>query len=109
MAICGLFCGLIAVACLSTASQPVTIRMIGGTVFLLSALYILNRVLAFASIGDELASGKVRSQPSILHRVGFIILVGLPSRYVALTGRYPGWGRRAAAFGADERDRKPSR
>jgi Domain of unknown function (DUF5615) len=35
MAICGLFCGLIAVACLSTASQPVTIRTIGGTVFLL--------------------------------------------------------------------------
>ena len=54
MAICGLFSGLIAVACLSTASQPVTIRIIGGTVFLLSALYILNQVLAFSSIGDEL-------------------------------------------------------
>jgi hypothetical protein len=35
MAIRELICGLIAAAYLSTASQPVTIRMIGGTVFLL--------------------------------------------------------------------------
>ena len=109
MAICGLFCGFIAVACLSTASQPVTIRIIGGTVFLLSALYILNQVLAFSSIGEELGKGKVRSRPSILHSVGFMLLVGLPSGYAALTGRYPGWGRHAEAFGAAERDRKPAR
>jgi hypothetical protein len=107
MAICGLFCNLIAVACLSTASQPITIRIIGGTVFLLSALYIVNEVLAFSSIGDELGKAKVRSRPGIYNSVGFMLLVGLPSGYAALKGRYPGWGTHAAAFGAGERGRKP--
>jgi hypothetical protein len=107
MVVCGLFCGLIAVACLSTASQPVTIRIIGGTVFLLCALYILNQVMAFSSIGDELGKGKVRSRPSLLNSVGFMLLVGLPSGYAALKGRYPGWGVHAAAFGADKSGRKP--
>jgi hypothetical protein len=106
-AICGLFCGLIAVACLSTASQPITIRIIGGTVFLLSVLYIVNQVLAFSSIGEELGNAKVRSRPSILNSVGFMLLVGLPSGYAALKGRYPGWGRHAAAFGAGERGHEP--
>jgi hypothetical protein len=108
-AICGLFCGLIAVACLSTASQPVTIRVIGGTVFLLCALYILNQVLAFTSIGDEIGKGKVRSRPGILNSVGFMLLVGLPSGYVALKGRYPGWGAHARAFGAGEHRHEPLR
>jgi hypothetical protein len=106
-AICGLFCGLIAVACLSTASQPITIRIIGGTVFLLSVLYIVNQVLAFSSIGEELGNAKVRSRTSILNSVGFMLLVGLPSGYAALKGRYPGWGRHAAAFGAGERGHEP--
>jgi hypothetical protein len=109
MAICGLFCGVIAVACLSTSSQPVTIRIIGGTVFLLSALYILNQVLAFSSIGDELGRAKVRSRPGIYNSVAFMLLVGLPSGYAALKGRYPGWGRHASAFVAGQRGRKPSR
>jgi hypothetical protein len=109
MAICGIFCGVIAVASLSTATQPVTIRLIGGTVFLLCALYILNQALAFSLIGDELGKAKVRSRPSLLNSVGFMLLVGLPSGYAALKGRYPGWGMHAAAFGAEERRREPSR
>ena len=83
--------------------------MIGGTVFLLCALYILYQVVAFSSIGDELGRAKVRSRPSILNSVAFMLLVGLPSGYAALKGRYPGWGTHAAAFGAGEGGRKPSR
>ncbi len=106
MAICGLFCGVVAVACFSTASQPVTIRIIGGTVFLISALYIVTQLAAFNSVGDELAKAKgagKRSRPSILNSVGFMILVGLPSGYAAWKGRYPGWGQHASAFGAQPR------
>jgi hypothetical protein len=109
MAICGLFSGLIAVACLSRASQPITIRIIGGAVFLLCTLYIVSQLLEFNSIGDELGRAKVRSRPSILNSVGFMFLVGLPSGYAALKGRYPGWGRHAAAFGAVEGRRKLGR
>jgi hypothetical protein len=106
--ICGLFSGLIAVACLSTASQPITIRLIGGTVFLLSAVYIVVQVLAFSSFRDEIGRARVKSRPGIYNSVGFMILVGLPSGYAALKGRYPGWGRHAAAFGAGERGRTPT-
>ena len=109
MAICGLFCGVIAVACLATASQPVTIRIIGGTVFLLSALYIINQVITFSSIGDEIEGTKMRSRPSIFNSVGFMLLVGLPSGYAALKGRYPVWGKHAAAFGIEESGQKDSR
>ena len=109
MAICGLFCGVIAVACFSTASQPVTSRIVGGTVFLLSALYIVSQLLAFSSVGEELAKGKGRNRPSILNSVGFMLLVGLPSGYAALKGRYPGWGRHASAVGAGGSDRKAVR
>jgi hypothetical protein len=102
MAICGLFTGLIAVACLSTASQPFTIRLIGGTVFVLSALYIVSQLVAFSSFREEFGNAGDRSRPSILHSVGFMLLVGLPSGYAALKGRYPGWGAHASAFGADK-------
>lgn len=34
--------------------------------------------------------------------VGFLVF-GLPAAYVAVFGRYPGWGRGAAAFGAKKR------
>jgi hypothetical protein len=109
MAICGLFSGVIAVACLSTASQPFTIRLIGGTVFLLSALYIVVQVFAFSSFGEEIKSARDRSRPSIFNSVGFMLLVGLPSGYAALYGRYPGWGKHAAAFGAADQGRKTAR
>jgi hypothetical protein len=106
-AICGLFSGLIAVACLSTASQPITIRLIGGTVFLLCALYIVTQLVAFSSFREEI--GKGRSRPSILNSLGFMVLVGLPSGYAAIKGRYPGWGAHASAFGAAEQDEMPAR
>ena len=102
MAVCGIFSGLIAVACFSTASQPVTIRIIGATVFLLSAIYILVQIYEFRSIGDELHAAAKKSKPGILNSVGFMLLVGLPSGYAALKGRYPGWGTHAKAFGADK-------
>jgi hypothetical protein len=109
MAICGLFTGLIAVACLSTASQPFTIRLIGGTVFVLCALYIVSQLIAFASFHEEIGKMADRSRPSILNSLGFMLLVGLPSGYAALKGRYPGWGVHAAAFGADKGGQKPGR
>ena len=87
MAICGLFSGLLAVACLSTASQPITIRLIGGTVFLLSALYVVSQLLAFSSFREEIGRAGNRSRPSILNSVEFMLLVGLPSGYAALKGR----------------------
>ena len=101
MAVCGLFSGLIAVACLSTASQPVTIRIIGATVFVLSAWYVVSSVLAYQSFWAEVESARTKSRPGILNSIGFLILVGLPSAYAAWKGRYPGWGSHAAAFGAD--------
>ena len=100
MAACGIFSGLIAVACFATASQPLTIRFIGATVFVLSAGYIVNQVIAYRSFWDELAAGGDRGKPSVLNSVGFMLLVGLPSGYAALKGRYPGWGAHAKAFGA---------
>jgi hypothetical protein len=109
MAICGLFSGVIAVACLSTASQPFTIRLIGGTVFLLSALYIVVQVIEFSSFSEELARAKNKSRPGIYNSIGFMLLVGLPSGYAALKGRYPGWGTHAAAFGAADQGKKHTR
>jgi hypothetical protein len=107
MAICGLFCGLIAVACLSRASQPVTIRLIGAIVFFLSAIYLTSQILAFRSFSEELGRAKVKSRPSIMSSLGFMVIVGLPSGYAAIKGRYPGWGKLASAFGADESIKMP--
>lgn len=103
MAICGLFCGLVAVACFSKASHPLTIRLIGGVVFLVCAFYLGSEVLQFLSAKEGLAKTHDMSQPSLRNSLIFMLLVGLPSGYAALKGRYPTWGILAAAFGGKEK------
>lgn len=104
------FCGLGAVACFSQASHPVAIRIIGGTVFLVCLGYLASQALdnspppAAARAGQPAAAAPLRrGRPSLINSLMFFALVGLPSGYAALRGRYPSWGRHAAAFGEPRR------
>jgi hypothetical protein len=105
MAIIGLFCGVIAVACFSTASHPVTIRSVGGIIFVVSLLYVISEVRS-PSVPKEGEKVGSRSQPSLYNSLGFLLLIGLPSGYAAVKGQYPGWGQHAAAFSSDRRGKK---
>ncbi len=103
------FCGLGAVACFSYASHPITIRIIGGTVFAACLAYVVGEALHDAPAPPNLArAGNLvanlverRGRPSLANSIAFFVLVGLPCGYAAVAGRYPSWGRHAAAFGGD--------
>lgn len=95
MIACALFCGLGAVACFSTGSHPVTIRLLGGTVFVLCLVYLISTArnpLARAPHAPQ------RAVPAIVYGLSCFVAIGLPAGYAALTGRYPLWGRGAEAF-----------
>jgi hypothetical protein len=77
------FCALIALACLEPASRPIALRFIGAVVCGAFALYLYD-----SSGGPDFWRA----------RTGFGVL-GLPAGYVALTGKYPRWGKGAKAFG----------
>ncbi len=102
------FCGLGAVACFPRASHPVTIRIIGGTVFATCLAYVTSQALDEAPAPAKQAQQpghpiaeivQRRGRPSLVNSLAFFVLVGLPSGYSAIAGRYPGWGRHASAFG----------
>jgi hypothetical protein len=104
------FSGLGAVACFSRASHPLTIRILGGAIFAASLIYVIGQARGGSQVpGQEPAANPVlarlqrRSQPGLANSLAFFALVGLPSGYAALTGRYPSWGRHAAAFGAEKK------
>lgn len=79
-----------AMACLWAASRPVTVRLVGLVVFLAFAAYLV----------DALVSGPPEGRAEAA--AGFVVL-GVPAGFVAITGRYPRWGRHAAAFGEHDR------
>ena len=88
---------LIAVACFFPAGRPVTLRLIAATVLALSFGYVAIQVAAFPLGRGNRGAG--RTQPSLQNSLMFLATFGLPSVYVLVRGRYPGWGRHAAAFG----------
>jgi hypothetical protein len=76
------FCFVTAVACIDTNSRPITIRIIGITIFLVSAGgFFMNPRGA-----------------NILRALEGFFVIGLPFGYMAITGNYPQWGRASAAF-----------
>ncbi|WP_435016077.1 hypothetical protein TA3x_003637 [Tundrisphaera sp. TA3] len=98
-----LFCGVAAVACLSPGSHPVTIRILGATVFLLCLLYLGSTLRKPMARAEHRPNSKV---PAIVYGLACFVTIGLPAGYAAATGRYPGWGRGAEAFGAKKKRKK---
>jgi MFS family permease len=89
------FCTLIALACLVPASGPVALRIIGAVVCGAFALYV------YASLDS----------PNFWRALSGFVVLGLPAGFVALTGKYPRWGKAAKAFGvspSSQQDREVS-
>ncbi|CAN5899520.1 hypothetical protein BH23PLA1_BH23PLA1_41020 [soil metagenome] len=82
------FCVVIALACLSRSSRPVTLRLIGLVIFLAYGFYIYD------SLGDL----------NILRAIAGLCVWGLPSGYLAIRGIYPTWGKGSAAFRTESND-----
>jgi hypothetical protein len=78
------FCTLIALACLVPVSRPFALRFIGAIVCGAFALYVYD------SYGS----------PNFWRALAGFGVFGGPAGYLALRGKYPRWGKAAAAFGA---------
>lgn len=87
-----LFCLAGAMACLVPASRPVTLRVVGGAVFLACLGYLIAMAL-----GGPLWSG-TRSTPSLVKAFAAFSAFGMPGGYVALKGEFPRWGKYHRAF-----------
>jgi hypothetical protein len=88
----GAFCAVGALACLLPASRPFALRLIGGTVFLACCGYLVAAAVSGTFLGTS------RAGPSLVNSIIAFSVFGLPAGHVAITGRYPRWGRHAAAF-----------
>ena len=87
------FCFLIAVACFSRRWRGPAIRVIGFTVFFAYASYLVYELFwepAKPYVG--------RSEPHRLNAILGLIVFGLPGLHVAVSGKYPRWGKGAKAF-----------
>jgi hypothetical protein len=87
-----LFCLAGAAACLVPASRPITLRLVGGAVFLAFLGYLIH-----TGLGGPLWSSS-RSTPSLLGAIAAFSTFGLPGGYVAIKGQYPRWGKYFGAF-----------
>jgi hypothetical protein len=96
MVVLAIFSAIGSLACVAPVSRPVSLRLIGGTVFL-TCLGYLTKML----IGGPVL-GKSRADESLVNSIFAFTVFGLPAGYVAIKGRYPGWGRHAKALGANE-------
>jgi hypothetical protein len=76
------FSTCIALACLVPRSRPVTLRLIGAAVFATYTVYLYQDF----------------DKPKVWR--AFLCVFGLPAAYVAVMGKYPRWGKAAAAFGS---------
>ncbi len=81
-------CAIGAIACGWESSRPVTLRLVGGAIFLAYGWYVFD---AWRGANAEEAL------------VGFLVW-GLPSGYMTFVGRYPKWGNWAHAFAGGEAD-----
>jgi hypothetical protein len=79
------FCGVASLACLHRASRPLTLRLVGATVFVTFVIY------AYRSLGTQNADRAIAG----------LLALGLPGLYVAATGKYPSWGQASTAFNAE--------
>ena len=87
------FCGLVALACFSRTWRGLAIRIIGFTVFLAYASY-----LVYELFWEPAKPYTGRSEPHWLNATFGLMIFGLPGLYVALAGKYPRWGKGAKAF-----------
>jgi FtsH-binding integral membrane protein len=81
------FCGVIAIACFSHKAHPVTLRIIGGTVFATFAVYAYDSII---------------NNPRPMQAICGFLVWGLPSGYLAIKGKYPDWGMGAAGINANQ-------
>jgi hypothetical protein len=98
-----LFCGVAAVACLSPGSHPVTIRILGATVFLVCLIFLGSTLRNPMARPENRPKSKV---PAVVYGLACFLTIGLPAGYAAATGRYPGWGQGAEAFGGKKKRKK---
>ena len=94
------FCALIALAALSEASRPISLRLIGLVVFATSVWFVGATWTADGAPGD----GGARPRPTLRNALAGFCALGLPAAYVMIFGRYPTWGRGSGAFGPDSRE-----
>jgi hypothetical protein len=87
------FCGLIGVACFSRTWRGPAVRIIGFTVFLAYASY-----LVYELVREPAKPYANRSEPHWLNAIEGLVVFGLPGLYVAVRGKYPKWGKGAKAF-----------
>lgn len=73
---------VIAIACFFPKSHPITLRLMGAMIFCAYVAY---------------AFGSFQTQNFGRAIVGLIVC-GMPSGYLAVSGKYPSWGRGAEAF-----------
>jgi hypothetical protein len=78
------------------ASRPIVLRLIGDTVFLAFLIYVISMMVSGTLLGIS------RGDMSLVNSIIAFLVFGLPAGYVAITGRYPRWGRHAAAFEATD-------
>jgi hypothetical protein len=91
-------CGVVALACLVKGSRPLTVRLVGAAVCGQYVWYVVG------IMGDPLL---VAQPTNIVKAVLGLIVFGIPGAYVAITGRYPSWGRHAHVFRGDETNGQP--
>ena len=77
-----LFCLIIAVACLVEKLRGPALRIIGATIFVVFGFYV------FDSVGTD----------NLLRSIAGLVLIGIPCGVLAVTGKYPDWGKFGAAF-----------
>lgn len=80
---------VIAIACFFPQSHPVTLRIIGATIFCTYVWYVV------ASFPTQNLSRAI---------IGFFVW-GVPSGYLAIAGKYPLWGKGSQGFNANHRRR----
>jgi tellurite resistance protein TehA-like permease len=78
----GCFWLTVAILCLFPRTRPVTLRIIG--------FVILALCIAFLMTGP--------SGEDLYRAIGALIIFGLPSAWILVTGKYPLWGADAEAF-----------
>jgi hypothetical protein len=88
----GLFCCVVAAACLLPGSRRVTLRIVRATICGVYVCYVLSE------LGNPIKMGKA----DIIGAVAGFLVFGLPGGYLAVTGRYPVWGRYGHVLQGDE-------
>ena len=75
-------CVIIAIACLLPKSHPITLRIIGITIFSIYALYVADS----------------RTPKTLIQAFMGFLTFGMPSGYLAIFGTYPTWGKFVDVF-----------